>query len=240
MLGAQHKNKAQEVVRVVHVFEFYRKELQPLAEKVRSVFPPLLRVEREVRGLTLPEGEIILDLETTGLNSWEHEMVSYGIVSGSKAWVVIRLNGSEEELIRELRRDLESLGDVTIWAFYAPFEEAWLVEKLEDFGAKLDVRDLKVMKGRLSVIVPFSFNDPFEGSSIPRLWENWRERASLGSIAGIIHHNMADILREAFLWALLQNMAFDVETTDYLALGLDFVSFEPPLHGEDDVDDQEG
>ena len=26
MLGAQHKNKAQEVVRVVHVFEFYRED----------------------------------------------------------------------------------------------------------------------------------------------------------------------------------------------------------------------
>ena len=195
---------------MVHVFEFYRKELQPLAEKVRSVFPPLLRVEREVRGLTLPEGEIVLDLETTGLEPEDSELVSYGIVQGSRAWVVIRLSGSEEELIQELRRDLEAMGEITIWAFYSPFEERWLYKKLEDLDG-YEIRDLKVMRGRLKDIIPFSFNDPFDGSRIPRLWENWRERASLGSIAGIIHHNMADILREAFLWALLKNQAFDLE-----------------------------
>jgi len=199
---------------MVHVFEFYREELQPLAEKVKPYFPPLLRIEREIHGLTLPEDEIILDLETTGLVPKISELVSYGIVAGSKAWVVIRLNGSEEELIESLRKDLESLGDVIIWAFYSTFEQEWLEEKLELYLGDR-IRDLKVMRGRLKDIIPFSFNDPFDGSRIPELWENWKTRASLGSIAGIIHHNMADILREAFLWALLKNKAFDIDRIEW-------------------------
>lgn len=60
---------------MVHVFEFYKEELQPLAEKFRSSFPPLLRVEREIRGLTLPPNEIVLDLETTGLEPKISELV---------------------------------------------------------------------------------------------------------------------------------------------------------------------
>lgn len=127
---------------------------------------------------------------------------------------MIRLNGSEEELIESLRKDLESLGEVTIWAFYSTFEQEWLEEKLELYLGER-IRDLKVMRGRLKDIIPFSFNDPFDGSRIPGLWKNWEERASLGSIAGIIHHNMADILREAFLWALLMNKAFDINRIDW-------------------------
>ncbi|MFA4641525.1 hypothetical protein [Pyrococcus kukulkanii] len=195
----------------MHVFEFYRQELYPLAQEAKRNLPGLLRVEREVRALSLPRGHIVLDLETTGLEPEVDEIVSYGIVAGSRAWVVIRLNAPEEDLIEELKRDLEEFKGSTIWAFYSEFEWKWLVEKvggefLQENGLRVD--DLKQMRGRLTEIVPYDFGDPFDGSRIPGLWRNWQDRASLGSIAGIIHHNMADILREAFLWALLENGAF--------------------------------
>ncbi|MFA4647860.1 hypothetical protein P8X24_11560 [Pyrococcus kukulkanii] len=162
-------------------------------------------------GYVLPEGNIILDLETTGLEPETDELVSYGIVAGSKAWVVIRLNGTEEELIENLKKDLEEFKGSTIWAFYSSFEEKWLGYKIGgEFLKEHELRllDLKQMRGRLVDIMPFPFGDPFDGSSVPSLWESWKVRASIGSIAGIIHHNMADILREAFLWALIENGAF--------------------------------
>lgn len=204
---------------MVHVFNFYKEEFKHLVEQAKAPLPNLFRVEWDIKGLVLPKEDIILDLETTGLEPETEEIVSYGIAAGTKAWVVVRLNGSEEELLESLKKDLEGLiseNKPTLWAFYMQFEKNWLEAKMgTEFVSKFVWGELKQMRGRLKDIVPFDFNDPFDGSRIPRLWENWKVRASLGSIVGIIHHNIADVFREAVLWALLMNKAFSVEEVEY-------------------------
>jgi len=198
----------------MQVFEFYKNELGPLVEAAKKDLPKFLTVERELKGLSLPEGMIILDLETTGLEPHEHELVSYGIVRGNKAKVVIRVTGENYELADLLERELENVE--TIGAFYYSFEESWLEEHVYSFDVeKYSWCELKTQRGRLIDIMPFSFGDTNNGADVPRLWQDWLETNNFESLAAIIHHNMADILREAFLWALIENGAFNRGGNDY-------------------------
>ena len=196
----------------MHVFELYSEVMYPLVETMKTGLPKLLRVKKAVKHFSLPEGVVVIDIETTGLEPEDHEMVSYGLFKGSTAEVVVRLTGKERDLIEALEEDLKTLmeSNARLWAFYSSFEESWLQTKLSEEFEPLTgyIGELKVVKGRLTDIVPYEFGDRSDGSRIPRLWQNWLDRASLGSLTAIIHHNMADIIREALLYVLDENGAF--------------------------------
>ena len=190
----------------MHTFERYKEQLSPIINNLRSNLPPFLIIEKELQYLELPDGIIVLDFETTGLNE-EDEIVSYGIAKNNKVKVVCRLKATEEELLQKLREDLE--GVKVLYAFYAPFEEKFLRARFSDWDELgIEIRDLKQMSGRLTDIVRYSWGDRFDGSDVPNLWYNWMERLSFGSLSAIVHHNFADIMREVTLLFLLENGAF--------------------------------
>ena len=189
-------------------FVRYKENLSDLIEQAwRALGHTKIRViEKEIRGVQLPQGVAILDIETTGLEPDTCEIVSYGIVRENRAKVVIRITGEEKELLEHLRKDLEGVS--IPYAFYAQFEEAWLRFKLGD-SLNFQFKDLKRTSGRLKDIVPFDWGDYVDGKQIPNLWQNWKERLSFGSLSTIIHHNMADLMRELILFVVLWNDGFN-------------------------------
>jgi len=189
-------------------FSRYKDELSDLVEQAWQALAntKIKTIEREIKGVALPNEVAILDIETTGLKPDICEMVSYGIVVGNRAKVVVRITAEESELLEHLKNDLN--GIKTIYAFYAPFEEEWLSFKLEN-GLNVKFMDLKRMSGRLKHIVPFDWGDNTDGEQVPRLWQNWRERLSFGSLSAIIHHNFADLMRELILFLVLWNNGID-------------------------------
>jgi uncharacterized protein YprB with RNaseH-like and TPR domain len=183
-----------------HLFDLVRRAWLSLSTTKIKV------IERKIRGIQLPQGVAILDIETTGLEPDVCELVSYGIIKENRAKVVIRITGEEEELLEHLRNDLEGVN--TLYAFYVQFEETWLRFKLGD-SLNFQFKDLKRTSGRLKDIVPFDWNDYVDGKQIPSLWQNWKERLSFGSLSTIIHHNMADLMRELILFVVLWNDGFN-------------------------------
>ena len=150
---------------------------------------------------------VVFDIETSGLDEYSDEIVSYGIVKNNKVKIVCRLKASEEELLQKLREDLEDVK--VMYVFYAPFEEKFLRIRFSDWDdIGIEIRDLKQMRGRLTDIVRYSWGDSFDGSDISGLWHNWKERLSFGSLTAIIHHNFADVMRSVTLLFLLENGAF--------------------------------
>jgi len=62
---------------------------------------------------------VVFDIETSGLDEYSDEIVSYGIVKNNKVKIVCRLKASEEELLQKLREDLEDVleGKIIFWQF---------------------------------------------------------------------------------------------------------------------------
>lgn len=187
------------------MLELYKQEVEPLMGLEDKDLLSYLTVERELRGISIPRGFAVLDLETTGLEPCQCELISYGIVKEDRAKVVTRLSGDVKGLVNILKDELDDV--YFIIAFYHSFEASWL-NSLGIDPWQFDWYELKVQRGRLVDIMPFGFGDPYNGAQIPELWREWQTKRDWKSLVSIIHHNMADIIREAFLWALIENGAF--------------------------------
>jgi len=188
-------------------FYRYQEELRRIVEQARSgIKDRFVTIEKELKGIQLPEEIAIVDIETTGLDPKLDEIVSYGIVKDrNKVKVVARVIAEEKELLELLKKDLN--GIKTVYAFYVPFERDWLTTKLGDLNVRFE--DLKRMDGRLIHVVNTNWGDDVDGSQVPKLWQGWKERLSFGCLSSIIHHNLADLMRETFLFLTLWNDGFD-------------------------------
>jgi uncharacterized protein YprB with RNaseH-like and TPR domain len=191
----------------MHTFERYKEQLTPIINKLKSNLPDFFIVEKEVNLIQLDKGEIILDFETTGLDV-SAEITCYGIVKGNKLKIVCRMKASEEELLEELKKDLE--GVKRIYAYYVPFEEKYLRDRFpdwEEWGIELcELMPWEYCK--LKNLISIDWGDRYDGEDCPKLWRNWVERLSFGSLAGLIHHNYADLMRELMVLFLHRNEAF--------------------------------
>jgi len=190
---------------MTHTFDLYREYFQDTIQKLKSQLPPMVVVEREIQLITLPEGEIIWDIETTGLKVSD-EIIAYGIARKNTVKIVCRVGASEEELLEVLKKDLE--GVKKIWAWNNGFEKKYLQDRLPDLYPQYEWGELQPRPyEKLMHYVEWNWGDPFDGSVIPQLWENWQNRLSFGSLAGIIHHCYADIMREVTVFWLMKNGA---------------------------------
>jgi len=132
----------------------------------------------------------IIDIETTGLDPSEHEIVSYGICLKNVYTVVARAWGSDR-LMRRFAKTytklLHNLG-FRLYAWYKEFEEEWLgIEFNELQIRRYEKKDRSLYWG---------IEIPAQGSDIPRLWREWQTQRNIVSLNKIIQRNMYDILIE--------------------------------------------
>ncbi len=134
---------------------------------------------------------VVIDIETTGLNPLYDEIVSYGIAINSVGAVLVRAYASADEF-REfcsaLTKLLSELG-FKLWAWYKEFEESFL-------GIKFNELQLWPYEKK-DVSLSWGIEIPAYGVDVPSLWHQWKTNHDVVALAKIILRNMYDIIIEA-------------------------------------------
>jgi uncharacterized protein YprB with RNaseH-like and TPR domain len=114
------------------------KEVEISLEEFRKTLnlPKLIINEETLEIINLGEDKAILDIDTTGLDCWDDEIVAYCLIKGNRLKQVCRGSASEDELLEMLKKDLE--GVKTIYS-YSDFENEWIRHKI---GKEFEYVDL--------------------------------------------------------------------------------------------------
>ena len=173
------------------------KEVEISLEEFRKTLnlPKLIINEETLEIINLGEDKAILDIDTTGLDCWDDEIVAYCLIKGNRLKQVCRGSASEDELLEMLKKDLE--GVKTIYS-YSDFENEWIRHKI---GKEFEYVDLfyGLEYGSLGDKIRWKFEDEVNSSVIPERWERVR-KFDFYALQEIAAHNRGDALRKlAFL-----------------------------------------
>ncbi len=135
--------------------------------------------------------DVVVDIETTGLDYVSDWIISYGYVVRDKANVITLAFGDIGKFstfCRGLTKLLKKSG-FRLWAWYKDFEEEFLGVKFNE----LQLRPYEKEEAALS----FGFDPPAKGEDVPKLWREWCKYGDVKALRKIALRNLYDIVIEA-------------------------------------------
>jgi len=158
--------------------------------------------------LGIPQGTLI-DLETTGLDVGQDEIVLFGYIQGSRLEIICRNSQEEAPFIVQLAELVPTLPK-PFYAYNLSFEKGFLqakgidiegVDLFQPWKEKAEALYLKWPKlDELFSHAEQYFNEPvISGRDVPLLWQRFLYTEDNNYLQQIIKHNESDLLRELYL-----------------------------------------
>ena len=158
--------------------------------------------------LGIPQGTLI-DLETTGLDMGQDEIVLFGYIQGSRLEIICRSSKEEAPFIAQLTELVPTLPR-PFYAYNLSFEKGFLqakgidiegVDLFQPWKEKAEALYLKWPKlDELFSHAEHYFNEPvISGKDVPFLWQRFLHTENDNYLQQIIKHNESDLLRELYL-----------------------------------------
>lgn len=152
-----------------------------------------------------PNG-IILDLETTGINPQEDEIITFGYIQKDSMIILQRVEKETSGFYQAIKKELDKIPQ-PIFAYYAEFEKGFL-KRLGFKGTFIDILDpwkmkakeLHIKRPKLDELVPGPEKHIGEemttGSDVVRMWHRYLNTGNLDDLKLIIRHNQIDLSQE--------------------------------------------
>ncbi len=158
--------------------------------------------------VSIPQGTLV-DIETTGLDSNDDEIVIFGYVQGNRLEIICRTSREEEPFIAQLAKLVPKLSR-PFYAYNLSFEKGFLkakgmsiegIDLFQPWKEKADELSLKWPKlDELFSHAEQYFNEPvISGKDVPLLWQKFLHTEDKNYLQQIIRHNESDLLRELYL-----------------------------------------
>jgi hypothetical protein len=158
--------------------------------------------------LGIPQGTLI-DLETTGLDVDQDEIVLFGYIQGSRLEIICRSSEEEAPFIIQLAELVPTLPK-PFYAYNLSFEKGFLqakgidiegIDLFQPWKEKAEALYLKWPKlDELFSHAEQYFNEPvISGRDVPLLWQRFLYTEDNNYLQQIIKHNESDLLRELYL-----------------------------------------
>ena len=158
--------------------------------------------------LGIPQGTLI-DLETTGLDVGQDEIVLFGYIQGSRLEIICRNSQEEAPFIAQLTELVPGLPR-PFYAYNLSFEKGFLrakgieiegIDLFQPWKEKAEALYLKWPKlDELFSHAEQYFNEPvISGRDVPLLWQRFVHTSDDSYLQQIIRHNESDLLRELYL-----------------------------------------
>jgi len=158
--------------------------------------------------LGIPQGTLI-DIETTGLDMGQDEIVLFGYIQGSHLEIICRSSQEEAPFIAQLAELVPTLPR-PFYAYNLSFEKGFLqakgidiegIDLFQPWKEKAEALYLKWPKlDELFSHAEHYFNEPvISGRDVPLLWQRFLSTEDDNYLQQIIKHNESDLLRELYL-----------------------------------------
>ena len=158
--------------------------------------------------LGIPQGTLI-DLETTGLDANQDEIVLFGYITGSRLEIICRSSTEEALFLAQLAALVPTLPG-PFYAYNLSFEKGFLhtrginiegIDLFQPWKEKAEALYLKWPKlDELFSHAEQYFNEPVVcGRDVPLLWKRFLDSGNDSYLQQIIKHNESDLLRELYL-----------------------------------------
>jgi len=153
----------------------------------------------------------LIDIETTGLNPSEDEIVTLGCVIGNKILVIQRRVMEEDAYCIELKEKVISKLPEPYYAYNSEFESSFFQEKLGIQAEWVDLMEpWRGIADRLGFRWPrlielvrdpeIYFNLPrITGREVPTIWKAFVKTKDEELLRLIVKKNMGDLLKELYL-----------------------------------------
>jgi hypothetical protein len=153
----------------------------------------------------LPEG-VILDIETTGLDPEEDEIITFGYIRENSVIIFQRTERETSSFYQAIKEELKTIPQ-PIFAYYAEFEKGFL-EKFGFRGMFIDIlepwktsaNELGIKAPKLDELVPgpekYMGERRTTGGDIINMWYQYLDSGGIDVLKLIIRHNQIDILQE--------------------------------------------
>ncbi len=158
--------------------------------------------------VSIPRGTLV-DIETTGLDKIQDEIVVFGYIQGSCLEIICRTSKEEKPFIAQITTLVSKLPR-PFYAYNLPFEKEFLkakgmnidgIDLFQPWREKAEKYSLKWPKlDELFSHAEDYFNEPvISGKDIPLLWQRFLQTGDRDFLQQIIRHNESDLLRELYL-----------------------------------------
>jgi uncharacterized protein YprB with RNaseH-like and TPR domain len=157
----------------------------------------------------IPKGSL-LDFETTGIEPYQSEIITFGFVTEAKLRVIQRTDETEKEFINCISSELKALSQ-PFYAYNSDFEKKYInykfnfrpefVDLMEPWRKKATNSKIKWPKlGELITEPEEYFGEKIiDGKACPTIWECYRKTKDRKYLDLIMRHNQIDLLRELVL-----------------------------------------
>jgi len=167
------------------------KTLKPRVPLYTALFFRLKYLVFEAEAFRLPDNVAVVDIETTGLDHKRDRMLTLGIYRSDRITIYQLLFGKDLREYSIVKRAIEDLKPLKVYAWYKDFEEKWLglngLHELQIYNFEMKDRSIQI-KGLESEIT---------GSNVPLAWREWREKGDICMVLAIVQRNYFDLLTEA-------------------------------------------
>ena len=146
----------------------------------------------------------IIDIETTGLDYREHEIITFGYLEGNTARVLQRAEATPDEYHYMISESLRKLPQ-PFYGYNSEFDRMFLISKtgvdfamvdlFESFKKKSDDIGKKYPKLDELPSVPREYfgEKTVPARMIPSLWNSYLAKKDKRALAAIVRHNMEDL-----------------------------------------------
>jgi len=155
--------------------------------------------------VSIPRGTLV-DIETTGLDRIQDEIVVFGYIQGSCLEIICRTSEEERPFIAQIASLVSKLPR-PFYAYNLSFEKDFLktkgmsIDLFQPWREKAEKYKLKWPKlDELFSHAEDYFTEPvISGKDVPMLWERFLYTGDRDYLQQIIRHNESDLLRELYL-----------------------------------------